>query len=227
LTLACVLLCLAAAGLGQEWRGKAAAEWTLEDVLEILRHSPWAQDRFILIPTGRTTQYPVAVGQKRVYSGSAVPERLPAVYLVRWESAATVEQAFARLAALGEATVADFLAQPPRLHGDYYVISVKTKEPPQPGRYELFARFKHEELRQRAELKAEHGATVQPKLVLRTGMGATAALHFYFPRRLEARPLLASSDAWVEFRFRGRQTAELRARFRLEDIGVTPGSPSP
>lgn len=214
-------------GFGQAWQEKAAGEWTLEEVLEILRDSPWAQEKFIMIPTGRLTRYPISVGQKRVFTRSVVPERLPAVYLVRWESAARVEQAFARLAELGEAAVAEFLAEPPRPYGDYYLLTIKAKEPPQPANYELFARFKAEELRQRAELKAARGATVKPTLALRTRVGANAAVHFYFPRKVNEQPLLTKGDSWVEFRFRGRHTAELKTKFRLADIGIAPDSGPP
>jgi len=227
LAIFCVHLCLSLVVFAQAWREKAPVEWTLEEMLEILRHSPWAQEKFILIPTGRLTRYPIAVGQKRVASGSEVPERLPAVYLVRWESAATVEQAFTRLAALEEATVAKFLSEPPRLQGDYYVLTCKAKEPPESSRYELFARFKAVELRERAELKAEHGAPAKPTLVLRTGVGANAAVHFYFPRQVNEQPLLTPGDTWVEFRFRGRHTAELKVKFRLSDIGLAPASAQP
>src|SRR5262249_53962822 len=48
--------------------------------------------------------------------------------LVRWESAAPVAQAFARLEELGEGAVVSFQAHGPRLPDDRYVITVKLEQ---------------------------------------------------------------------------------------------------
>lgn len=201
--------------------GRPGEAWTLEEAVEVLRHSLWAQEKFILIPTGRMTRYPVLVGNARV-AGEVSPERLPAVYLVRWESAEPVAQAFARLAELGESTLATFLARPPadalQPDAEHYVITVKAKEPPRPLTHDLFGRFKPAELTARAALKTSHGTSVKPARALRSGAGAAAAVHFYFPRRESAGPLIAPGDSWIEFSFTGRYNTTLKVRFKQEAL---------
>ncbi|MFQ5816995.1 MAG: hypothetical protein ACE5H2_03435 [Terriglobia bacterium] len=201
---------------------------TLEETLEILRDSLWAQEKFILILTGRLTDKPFLVGRMRVPGGTS-PERLPAIYLVRWESAKPVTQAFARLAELGEHTLAQFLAQPPSgpvdLDSEYYVITVKAKEPPRPSSYDLFAGFMAAELQERAELRTSRRLSVQAERVLRTGVGAAAAVHFYFPRAGEARPLIAAGEDWVEFFFTARHSTTLKVKFKREALRLADGLP--
>ncbi|MFQ5927093.1 MAG: hypothetical protein ACE5MH_06625 [Terriglobia bacterium] len=211
-------------------QGQSADEALLEELLEVLRDSPWAQEKFILIPTGRLTRTPYYVGRKADRT-EPFPEHLPAVYLVRWESAEPVTEAFARLAELGENTVAEFLARPPAdplgLYTGYYVITVKAKEPPQSSNYDLFARFKATELRERAQLKTSRRRSVHAEQVLRTGVGATAAVHFYFPRQVEAAPLLTPREEWVEFSFTGRYSATLKVKFKKQALPLADGPAEP
>ncbi len=63
-------------------------------------------------------------------SPNGAPRLSPSTaFLVRWESASLVKQAFARLEELGEHTLVAFLAQAPRLPADRYVITVKLDQP--------------------------------------------------------------------------------------------------
>lgn len=220
---------LALSGIASQ-QGQPLHQPMLEELLVVLRDSPWAQEKFILIPTGRLTRTPYFVGRKRT-AADPVPEHLPAVYLVRWESADPVMEAFARLAELGENALAEFLARPPAdplgLYTGYYVITVKAKEPPQSSAYDLFARFKATELRERAQLKTSRRRSVHAEQVLRTGVGATAAVHFYFPRQVEAAPLLTPREEWVEFSFTGRYSATLKVKFKKQALPLADGPAEP
>lgn len=196
----------------------------IEETIQVLRNSQWAQERFILINTGRLTDRPFIVGRQREAHPGLTPERLPAVYLVRWESAEPVLRAFARLEELGERVLAEFLARPPEdpdgANGDRYVITVKATEPPVPLTYDLLAHFSDEELEARAELKTSHGKSLPAARAARSGMGATAAVHFYFPRQVGGAPLIAQAEDWVEFSFAGRNQTTLKARFKKEAVAA-------
>lgn len=201
--------------------------WTLEQAIRVLRAPPWAQQKFILIPSGRLTNFPIIVGNRRRRQPvQPTPERFPAVYLVRWESAEAVAYAFERLAELGEHALVQFLAQPPpeaaTAESLYYVVTVKALEPPLVASYDLFAGFELAELGRRAELKTSRGARVQAERAQRSGFEATTAVHFYFPRQVNAAPLLVHSEQWVEFRFAGERMT-LKARFKR---GALPGAPA-
>lgn len=196
----------------------------IEETIQILRNSHWAQERFILINTGRLTRRPFIVGRQRETHPGLAPERLPAVYLVRWESAEPVAHAFSRLEELGERTLAEFLAQPPEdpdgANGDRYVITVKATEPPVPLTYDLLAHFSDEELEARAELKTSRGKSVPAARAARSGLGATAAVHFYFPREVGGAPLIVPDEDWVEFSFAGRNQTTLKVRFKKEAVAA-------
>ena len=195
--------------------------WTLEQASDLLRKSPWALEISVHILTGRLTQHPYVVGRRRAADSNTVPLLLPATYLVRWESAEPVRRAFARLEELSENALASFLSRPPEnpgLESDHYVVTVKTMEPPQPSSYDLFNRFLPAELMARAELKSSHGRTAKPVHAVRSGVGASAAVHFYFPRRTKEVPLLTARDDWAEFTFTGRNGTKLKARFKKHAI---------
>lgn len=193
----------------------------IDEAIEVLRNSPWAQEKFILINTGRLTQRPFLVGRHRAPNRTMVPERLPAVYLVRWESAEPVLRAFTRLDEVGERTLAEFLARPPEdLAAEYYVITVKATEPPVPLTYDLLAHANGEEFTAQAELKTAHGKSVPAERVLPSGLGAAAAVHFYFPRQVDGGPLIAPNDDWVEFSLAGRNQTTLRVRFKKEALAA-------
>lgn len=208
-------------GVASGQAGNAAATtWTVEEATRVLQDSAWAQQKFILIPTGRITQHPTVIGRQRAADSVTVPDRVAAIYLVRWESAQPVISAFARLAELGETTLAGFLAlppsEPPARDPDYYLVTVKAKEPPQPLTHDLFARFEAAELQTKAELKSSRGRSVPASLALRSGVGASSAVHFYFPRKLKGVPLLTPRDTWIEFVFTGRYGTQLKAKFKRE-----------
>jgi len=194
---------------------------TLEQASDLLRKSPWALEISVQILTGRLTQHPYLVGRRRAADSNTVPLMLPATYLVRWESAEPVRRAFARLEELSENALASFLSRPPEdpgLDSDHYVVTVKTIEPPQPASYDLLNRFLPAELMARAELKSSHGRTAKSAHAVRSGVGASAAVHFYFPRRTKEVPLLTARDDWAEFTFTGRNGTKLKARFKRDAI---------
>jgi hypothetical protein len=121
-------------------------------------------------------------------------------FLVRWESAVRVNQAFARLDELGERALAAFQAQAPRIPADRYVITVKLDQPGFVG-FEPFAVTPAGSPGLRATLKTRRG-TVAPLEIEFTGTGTSSSVHFYFPRTVDGAPL----HAWI------RQIARLLPR---------------
>jgi len=138
---------------------------------------------------------------------------LSTAFLVRWESATPVTQAFARLEELGERAVVEFQAQAPRLPEERYVITVKLE---QPGRasFEPFAVTTAGKPALRATLKTRRG-TVAPLEVEFTGTGTSSSAHFFFPRSLDGAPLLGPGWDSAEFTLRGVSFA-VHSKFTLD-----------
>lgn len=205
------------------WKHKPPAEWSAEEALKLVRRSPWAKLEVVVfsereaeaaysVSTGTRHCDPDAIDangkclQKRRIEApvdssrqmDAAPQVKPwAGILVRWESAAPVAQAFARLEELGERGAGAFQAPTPRLPADRYVITVKLE---QPGRktFEPFAVTPAGKPVLVATLKTRHGI-VAPLEVEFTGTGATSSVHFFFPRTLNGTPLLSPRRDGAEF----------------------------
>src|SRR5262249_46216586 len=133
-------------------------------------------------------------------------------FLVRWESAIPVNQAFARLEELGEHALVAFEAQAPRLPADRYVITVKLDQPGFVG-FDPFATTPARSPDLLATLKTAR-ATVSPLEIQFTGTGTSSFVHFFFPRPLQGPPLLGPGHDTVEFPLRGAGFAT-HSKFRL------------
>ena len=221
------------------WKHKPPAQWTSAEALKVVRHSPWAKVDVVVflrqdsqvafsIPTGTKHCDPDAIdpngncAQKgRIEAPidssqepDAAPKLTPSTaFLVRWESAEPVAQAFARLGELGERAVVAYQAGPPRLPADRYVITVKVDQPGRAG-FEPFAVTPAGKPVLRATLKTSRG-TVLPLEVEFTGMGASSSVHFFFPRTLDGAPLLGSGRDTAEFSLQGNSFA-VRNKFALD-----------
>jgi hypothetical protein len=132
--------------------------------------------------------------------------------LVRWESAAPVRQAFARLAQLDAKAAAEYQGAAPRLPEDSYVITVKMAESSQPAK-DLFA-APEENPRWEATLKTQRGIIAATQTQY-SGVGAGAAAHFFFPRTLEGAPLFGGTRERVEFAIKGEQLT-IRSKFTVD-----------
>ena len=221
------------------WKHKPAAEWSSAESVKILRHSPWAKVDVVVflrqepgaafsVPTGTKHCDPDAIdangncmqrGRLEAPIDSsqqmdAAPKLTPsASFLVRWESAQPVTEAFARLDGLGERALATFQAQTPRLPADRYVITVKLEQPGRAG-FEPFAVASSGKPVLHATLKTSHG-TVAPLEVEFTGIGTSSSVHFFFPRTINDVPLLGRTRESAEFSLRGIDFA-VRSKFVLE-----------
>jgi hypothetical protein len=221
------------------WKQKPSAQWSHAEALRVVRHSPWAKVEAVVfrrsenqasysIPTGTLHCDPDTINangncmqKMRVeppVDSSQQPDGAPRLspstaFLVRWESAAPVNQAFARLEELGERTLAAFLAQAPRLPADRYVITVKLDQPGFAG-FEPFAVTPAGSPDLRATLKTRRGI-VAPLEIEFTGTGASASVHFFFPRTLDGTPLLGPGIDAAEFTMRGAGFA-VYSKFRLD-----------
>ena len=222
------------------WKQKPSSQWSHAEALKLLRRSPWAKVEVVVflqpenqasysIPTGTRHCDPDAIDpngncmQKgRVEApvdSSRQPDGAPRLtpstaFLVRWESAAPVSQAFARLEELGERTLAAFQGQAPRLPADRYVITVRLEQPGFAG-FDPFAvapASGSPDLR--ATLKTRRG-TVAPLEIEFSGTGASSAVHFFFPRTLDGVPLLGPGTDAAEFNLRGVNFA-VRSKFTLD-----------
>lgn len=208
------------------WKVKPPERWTADEALKVLQDSPWAQEKNVNMPWRlrrmATSTLPLPEIRGRPPFRDAVPSRLQrpetvfldwARYRVRWESAQPVQDAFSRLAALGEELGAEFQSPPPSWPGNRYIVTVKPVRPPQAGR-EPLELAGDRRLREAARLKT-HGGEVEAVEVARSGMGANAAVHFYFPRTAGGKPLVDPQGEKVEFKLELR-TISLKTKFRLD-----------
>lgn len=221
------------------WKHKPPAQWSAEEALKLVRRSPWAKLEVVVFsekeaeaaysistgtrhcdpdaidPNGNCTQkgrVEAPVDSSRQMD--AAPLIKPwAGFLVRWESATPIAQAFARLEELGEREAGAFQTPTPRLPVDRYVITVKLE---QPGRktFEPFAVTPAGKPVLIATLKTRRGI-VKPLEVEFTGTGATSSVHFFFPRTLDGAPLLGPGRDWAEFGLLGAGFA-VHSKFTLD-----------
>lgn len=221
------------------WKHKPSTEWTPAEALKIVRRSPWAKVGVVVflrrdaeaaysVPTGTKHCDPDAIdpngnctqkGRVEMPIDSsqqidAAPRLTPsAAFLVRWESTGAVTQAFARLAELGQHSVAEFQAQAPRVPADRYVITVKLEQPGRIG-FDPFAVTPAGKPVLHATLKTRRG-TVAPLETEFTGTGANSSVHFFFPRTVEGAPLLGAGRDSAEFSLQGIGFA-VRTKFTFD-----------
>jgi hypothetical protein len=221
------------------WKQKPPAQWSHAEALKLVRHSPWAKvEVVVFLRRENQASYSIPTGTRQCDSDAidanghclqkgrleapvdssrqpdAAPRLSPSTaFLVRWESAVPVNQAFARLEELGERALAAFQAQAPRLPADRYVITVKLEQPGFVG-FEPFAVTPAGSPDLRATLKTRRG-TVAPLEIEFTGTGASSSVHFSFPRTLDGHPLLGSGLDAAEFTLQGASFA-VHSKFSLD-----------
>ena len=221
------------------WKHKPPAQWSAGEALKLVRRSPWAKLEVVVFSEKEAeATYSISTGTRHCdpdaidangnclqkgrieapVDSSRQMDAAPIVkpwagFLVRWESAAPVAQAFARLEELGERESAAFQAPSPRFPSDRYVISVKLE---QPGRksFEPFTVTPAGKPVLVATLKTHRGF-VRPLEVEFTGTGATSSVHFFFPRTLDGAALLGPGRDGAEFTLRGAGFA-LHCKFTLD-----------
>ena len=221
------------------WKQKPPAQWSHAEALKLVRHSPWAKvEVVVFLRPENQASYSISTGTKNCDSDAIDPNgnclqkgRIEApvdssrqldgaprpspstAFLVRWESAGPVNQAFARLEELGERALASFQAQAPRLPPDRYVITVKLEQPGFVG-FEPFAVTPAGSPALRAKLKTRRG-TVAPIEIEFTGTGTSSSVHFFFPRTIDGAPLLGPGLDAAEFTLRGAGFAT-HSKFTLD-----------
>jgi hypothetical protein len=221
------------------WKQKPAAQWSHAEALRLVRHSPWAKvEAVVFLRRENQASYSILTGtyhcdpdtidangncmqKMRVeppVDSSRQPDGAPRLspstaFLVRWESAVPVNQAFQRLEELGERALVAFQAQAPRLPADRYVITVKLEQPGFVG-FEPFAVTPAGSPDLRATLKTRRGI-VAPLEIEFTGTGTSSSVHFYFPRTLDGAPLLGPGFYTAEFALRGAGFA-VHSKFTLD-----------
>ncbi|MGH9787258.1 MAG: hypothetical protein ACRD4U_00970 [Candidatus Acidiferrales bacterium] len=224
------LLLLAGRATGAEefWKKKAASEWTAKEALKVVQDSPWAKEVNVVHPRQALsvgTLGPADVESTLPPEAQRDPNREPprrpphqpltrASYVVRWESAGPVEDAFARLEELGERKKALAEAPAPRLPENRYVVTVRVVRAAEPGP-DIFDDLSLDALRKRAHLRTRHGE-VAAQEAERSG---ASGVHFFFPRDFSGEPLLEGERERVEFFFRGdRFTLEAEFDIRRDEV---------
>ncbi len=210
---------------GKDWKKKPPAEWTAEEALEVLQNSPWAKKKMVLVnrialrqgsrtaDAGRNGRIPG--GRRRNPRNTRDRGEFPnSTFLVRLESARPVAAAFARLQELELEVSARYQSPPPRLPEDRYVITVKAVVLRRRSGKTGLQKMPEERLMTVALLKTRHGQ-VNPAEVERSCEGATAAVHFFFPRTSEGAPLINPQNPQMEFRIKSKRIS-LKAKFTLE-----------
>jgi hypothetical protein len=221
------------------WKQKPAAQWSHAEALKVVRHSPWAKvEAVVFRRTEIEASYSISTGKRHCdpdtidangncmqkmkleppvdssQSADGAPMLSPSTaFLIRWESAAPVNQAFARLEELGEHALAAFLAQASRIPADRYVITVKLDQPGFAG-FEPFAATPARIPNLRATLKTRRGIVAPLELDF-TGTGTSSAAHFYFPKTLDGTPLLGPGIDAAEFTMQGAGFA-VYTKFKLD-----------
>jgi hypothetical protein len=241
-----LLLALPAVACADDfWKHKPPAQWSASEALKLVRRSPWARLEVVVfgqreaeaafsIPTGTKHCDPDAIDQngncmqkgriEAPVDSSRQMDAAPLIkpwagILVRWESAAPVARAFARLEELGEGPAAAFQAPTPRLPADRYVITVKVEEAGRKG-FEPFTVTPASQPVLVATLKTRHGI-VGPLEVEFTGAGASSSVHYFFPRTLDGAPLLGPGRDWAEFTLLAAGFA-VHSKFTLDPEFLSP-----
>jgi hypothetical protein len=235
----CVLLAMALAARADDfWKRKPPSQWTEEEAVRILRDSPWAkQVPFAAVPPGKEASASVSTRTADcdpdavLANGNCLDRRLRlprddtqqpdisfssfyyAIFLLRWESAAPVQEAFRRLAELGDRAGALYQSPPPRCPADRYVITMKVLRPGSDMR-DTFAERPDSKEMKRVRLKTSHG-TFTPSETERSGVGAGEAVHFFFPREQDGKPILDAKGGTVEFVFDGKNIF-VKSKFSLD-----------
>ncbi len=235
----CVLLAAALAARADDfWKHKPPREWTVQESLQILQNSPWARQQMVATaPAAKDADMRVSTGAANCTpdavdaNGNCLEHRIQlprdpsqspeitfsnftyAVYLMRWESGAPVAAAFQRLEELGERAGAAYQSPPPRRPADRYVVTIKVLRPAG-NVVDPFAERADSKEKQRVRLKTSRG-TFAPLESERSGVGATAAVHFFFPRQQDGQPILNTKGDTAEFFFEGAKVS-VKCRFSLD-----------
>jgi len=243
----CGLICAASVLHADEfWKSKPPSEWNLKQTMKLLEDSPWSRQeaRAVFRPDqvadvvydkssrhcdpdaldsgGNCLQAHLKPGTDSSRGQQSDPSTTDeVVFLIRWESAARVENAFARLSELGERATARYLSMPQRLPADRYVVTLKALEkfvvagtPPGSMPLNLIGSLENDSTGPRARLSAGN-LSAAPAESERTGVGAEEAVHFYFPREVNGAPLIpADRLSRVTFEFRG-QRFSVKTHFTL------------
>jgi len=226
-----------------EWSLEEALEffsdspWAQEDVI----YGPSGRTLGVM-RGGRKVVYQERHDQPpRIYSPPPLrlePEVVQATYGLRWDSAGLVQRGLDRLRELSPVH-AEMQAGAPEVPDDKIVLTARAVEPPHllaldrlgrptvfdsSGRPlpeeeralfpDMFSGLNEEELREAAELHIKDGERLKPERVVRHGLGASEGVSFYFPRALPAQAREA------QFVFEGRQGADLKIKFKLQEMQV-------
>jgi len=230
------------------WKTKPPSEWTLKQAMKVLEDSPWSRQEVRAVAKNGGGSADAAIDNNKYHCDSdrldaggnclttrivlpTDPSRSPqiemstandVVFLVRWESSAPVEEAFARLSGMGERATAQYLSMPSRLPADRYVVTLKALDRATPagqprGTMPLNPVGPLENDAQGPRARLWVGSTVLPAAESeRSGIGASEAARFYFLREVNGTPLIPPGRTTrVTFEFRG-QRFSVKTHFSID-----------
>jgi hypothetical protein len=229
-TISCVLVLVALAARADDfWKHKSPQEWTADEAVQVLRDSPWARQETVAASLANCDS-DADGGDEGCRSGrfrwprfGARRRELPssefnlAVYLVRWDSAPEVAAAFARLDSLGARALSAFQSPPPRRPADCYVVTMNVVRPAR-GAGDPFAIREKSKDKNPVRLKTSRGIFI-PIETEHSGVGANEAVHFFFPREQDGKPVLDPAGDTAEFVFEGAKVS-LKCKFSLDERAV-------
>jgi len=228
------------------WKNKPRSEWSLKQTMKLLEDSPWARQEVRAMPKSESEPEVVYDSSGRSCDPDGMdasrkciaPHVLPSagssqshqvevssgngvIFLIRWESCALVEDAFAHLAELGEKATAEYLSAPTRLPADRYVVTLKALQksapvgqPPGSMSLDPIGSLENDAAGPRARLLVGN-LVIPASETERSGVGAAEAVHFFFPRAVDGAPvILDDRESRVIFEFRGARFS-VRTRFAL------------
>jgi hypothetical protein len=204
LVLSILLIMTLSLWAAEPWKTKKSTEWSVQEALQVLNHSPWANTESVVtgmsFMDGQST--PGGMGQKpRPQTGG--DDLSTAEYSVAWYSATPVRQAHARLASLNNRASEDELKGFLQPVTEVCNISIK-------GNYlKPFFEADKEAVIKKTYLLVKgkekiYATDYTPPASARAGL-----VLFHFPRSLNGAPILNENDKDVEF---GTEVGGIRVR---------------
>jgi hypothetical protein len=188
----------------EPWKTKKSTEWTVQEALQVLNHSPWANTESVVTGMGSMDgqSTPGGMGQKpRSQTGG--DDLNTAEYSVAWYSALPVRQAHARLASLNNRASEDELKEFLQPVTEVCNISIKGKYLKPFFEADKETAIKKTYLLVRGKEKI-YATDYTPPASARSGL-----VVFHFPRSLNGTPVLNENDKEVEF---GTEVGGIRVR---------------
>lgn len=230
-----VLLAVGSAHARDPWKEKPPAEWTLEEVRQVLAESPWVRNVLVPAPWMKgDAQYlqslpPNCTGRPDMDRDMKPPAGIVAgmtqsvvVYKITWQNARSVRGARIRLAVLCKQVEPDDAEEEMQREFDEYVITMQSPD------MRPFDGMDEETLQKNTYLMPKSTKQrIQPsRVMIRHGADRQTvfSLAFIFPKATDAgEPVLPKDEKEIEFGTQAGKTM-IKAKFQPPKMIDTKGS---